>query len=66
MIPDAPVVPSFPELKWSYDDGRYWIGEDDVDRLLDYVENDMRLFKRHLEVYVRSVEIVVGMVAESI
>ncbi len=60
MLPDLPVVPSFPELHWQYEDGRYWIGESDVDRLLNYVENDMTRFKWELGVYSKSFEIVMS------
>ena len=51
MIPDLPIIPSFPKLEWGYDDGMYWIDEDDADRLLDYGENLLPTYRWEIEKY---------------
>jgi hypothetical protein len=59
MIPSLPEVPSLPLLTWSFKDGMYSISESDVDKLLDYGENTLPLFKFELDVYKRQVEIII-------
>ncbi|MBO4279493.1 MAG: hypothetical protein J5891_06760, partial [Spirochaetales bacterium] len=58
MIPALPVVPSMPELKWTYQDGMYCLDEQNVDLLLDYGENTLPNFRWQLEQYRRKLEIV--------
>ena len=58
MIPVLPEVPSLPELKWTYRDGLYCLEEHDVDKLLNYGENDLPLFRWQLEQYQRKLEII--------
>ncbi|MFA6710729.1 MAG: hypothetical protein WCR83_05340 [Candidatus Methanomethylophilaceae archaeon] len=60
MIPPLPEVPSLPRLTWSFKDGMYSISESDVDKLLDYCENKLPLFKFDLDVYKRQLDIVVN------
>lgn len=55
MVVEAPSLPPFPELGWSYQDGMYCIGESDADKLLDYGENALPLFRYELDQYTRQV-----------
>ena len=56
MVPVLPEVPSLPELKWTYHDGLYCLDEHDADKLLNYGENDLPLFRWRLEQYRRELE----------
>lgn len=56
MIPPLPSIPSFPELTWEFKDGRYSIDEADVDKLLDYGENKLTLYRYQMDVYQASLE----------
>ena len=58
MIPDLPELPSFPELQWSLEEnGRYSISEEDADRLLNYRDNELPLYRFEIERYQREIEI---------
>jgi len=59
MIPALPEVPAFPELSWSFQDGRYCISESDADKLLDYGENKLPLFKWELSSYEKQLTLIV-------
>ena len=56
MIPTPPSIPSFPELSWEFKDGRYSIDEADADKLLDYGENKLPLYRYQMDVYQSSLE----------
>ena len=56
MIPPLPSIPSFPELSWEFKDGRYSIDEADADKLLDYGENKLPLYRYQMNVYKSSLE----------
>lgn len=56
MFPSLPELPALPALEWEYRDGRYSIGEDDVDKLLDYGENQIPLYRYKLQVYSQSID----------
>lgn len=60
MIPELPEPPQFPVLHWSYSDGLYSIGEEDVDKLLDYGENKLPRFRWELEQYRKNLDVVLG------
>lgn len=63
MIPDLPELPPFPELQWELEEnGRYSISEEDADRLLDYRDNALPLYRFEIERYQREL----GIIAESI
>lgn len=63
MIPDLPEPPSFPELQWELEEnGRYSISEEDADRLLNYRDNELPLYRFEIEKYQREMRII----AESI
>lgn len=51
MVPALPKMPEFPELHWTYADGLYSLGEEDVDSLLDYGENALPLYLHEMETY---------------
>ena len=58
-FPHLPDVPSFPELNWKYQDGLYGIDEEAVDKLLNYAENTIPLFKHNLETYEDKVNVII-------
>ena len=63
MIPDLPELPPFPELQWMLEEnGRYSISEEDADRLLDYRDNELPLYRFRIEQYQREL----GVIADSI
>lgn len=58
MIPDLPEPPSFPELQWELEEnGRYSIPEEDTDRLLNYRDNELPLYRFRIEQYQRELDI---------
>ena len=59
MIPDLPELSPFPELQWMLEEnGRYSISEEDADRILDYRDNELPLYRFELEQYQREMEII--------
>lgn len=61
MIPDLPEPPTFPELKWELEEnGRYSIQEEDADRLLDYRDNELPLYRFEIERYRRELGVVIN------
>ena len=63
MAPEAPTIPVFPALNWSYADGRYCITEEDADALLDYGENALPLFAHRYDQYVRQIRLILDALA---
>lgn len=59
-VPDLPRIPEWPDVRWSYRDGMYCLSEEDVDRVLDYLENAMPLYRFEMERYGRQLETVLG------
>ena len=57
-VPDLPEMPEWPDVRWSYQDGMYCLSEEDVDRILDYLENSMPLYRFEMENYERQLRIV--------
>lgn len=51
MVPQLPVLPKFPKLTWSYQNGLYCLSETDADRLLDYKENSIPLYEFQIQQY---------------
>jgi len=39
-----PVLPGLPDLSWTFRDGMYCLAEADVDKLLNYGENEIPLY----------------------
>ena len=58
MVPALPEVPILPQLTWTYKDGLYCLDEDNVNKLLDYGENTLPLFRWEMEQYQRKLEII--------
>lgn len=58
MAPEAPTIPVFPTLNWSYENGLYCIAEADADKLLDYGENELPLFAHRYEQYLRQIGLI--------
>jgi hypothetical protein len=58
MAPEAPTIPVFPTLKWTYQNGLYCISETDADKLLDYGENELPLFAHRYEQYLRQIGLI--------
>ncbi len=63
MAPVAPAIPAFPTLHWSYAEGLYGIGEADADALLDYGENELPLFARRYDQFMRQMRLVLEALA---
>ena len=58
MIPELPELPPFPELQWMLEEnGRYSISEEDADRLLEYRDNELPLYRFRIEQYQRELDI---------
>jgi len=58
MAPEAPTLPAFPTLNWTYQNGLYCISETDADKLLDYGENELPLFAHRYEQYLRQIGLI--------
>ena len=58
MIPALPEVPTLPQLTWIFNDGLYCLDEDNVNKLLDYGENTLPLFRWEMQQYQRKLEII--------
>ena len=63
-IPDHPVLPSWPSVTWEYQDGRYSLEEEDVDKVLNYLENEIPMYKFEVEQYQEQLEIVLDALKE--
>ena len=57
-IPEHPVIPEWPCVTWKYEDGRYSLSEEDVDRVLNYLENEIPLYTFEVEQYEAELQIV--------
>jgi hypothetical protein len=64
MAPEAPTIPTFPTLNWTYQNGLYCITETDTDALLDYGENDLPLFVHRYGQYVRQMRLILDALAK--
>ena len=63
MAPEAPTIPVFPALNWTYQNGLYCIAEADADALLDYGENALPLFAHRYGQYQRQIRIILDALA---
>ena len=57
-IPEHPVLPEWPCVSWEYDDGRFSLSEEDVDKVLNYLENEIPLYTFEVEQYEAELNIV--------
>ena len=64
MAPEAPPIPVFPTLSWSYENSLYCIEEADADALLDYGENELPLFAHRYGQYVRQMRLILDALAK--
>jgi hypothetical protein len=64
MAPEAPTLPVFPKLSWSYENGLYCIAEADADALLDYGENALPLFAHSYGQYMRQMRLILDALAK--
>lgn len=60
LVPELPELPEFPDLSWQFDQGRYSISESDVDRLLDYRDNQLAEYRFQVEIYADQLRIIIG------
>jgi len=63
MAPEAPTIPTFPALNWTYEDGLYCIPEADADALLNYGENELPLFAHRYGQYQRQMRLILDALA---
>lgn len=60
MLPELPELPEWPKLSWTLEpSGRYSLSEADVDKVLDYWENQIPRYRYELEVYGRTITVIV-------
>ncbi len=64
MAPEAPTVPAFPTLNWTYQNGLYCISEEDADKLLDFGENALPLFAHQYDQYQRRMHLILDALAQ--
>ena len=64
MAPEAPTIPVFPTLNWTYQNGLYCIVEADADALLNYGENELPLFAHRYGQYVRQMHLILDALAK--
>ena len=57
-IPEHPVIPAWPCVTWEYEDGRYSLSEEDVDKVLNYLENEIPFYAFEVEQYEAQLQIV--------
>ena len=61
MVPDLPVLPAWPKLSWILEEnGRYSVDETDVDKILDYWENQIPAYLHEMEIYQETLNIILG------
>jgi len=65
MAPTLPSLPDFPQLRWSTDGTNYCIVELDADKLLNYGENELPLFRYQLEQYEKQINLILKALNDS-
>ena len=58
-IPDLPEIPNWPDVQWFYESGSYFLTESDVDKVLNYLENAIPLYRFEIAQYEQQLHIVV-------
>ena len=51
QMPGLPEIPEWPEVTWTFEDGLYCLDEHDADKVLDYLENRMPMYRFEMESY---------------
>ena len=64
FISEAPEVPVFPDLDWSYSEGLYSLQEEDVDSLLVFKVKDLPTFEIEFQAWKESVLAIIKKLAE--
>lgn len=64
FISEAPEVPVFPDLDWSYSERLYSLREEDVDRLLVFKVKDLPAFEIEFQAWKESVLAIIKKLAE--
>ena len=59
-IPTLPPIPSWPNVSWSYEDGKYSLNEEDVDKVLNYLENEMPLYEFEINRFEEEISIIIN------
>lgn len=59
-IPTLPSIPSWPNVSWFYEDGKYSLNESDVDKVLNYLENEMPLYEFEINRFEEDVLIIIN------
>ena len=57
-IPEVPTLPSWPSVYWDYEDGKYYLTEEDIDKVLDYLENQIPLYQFEVTQFEEQLELV--------
>lgn len=60
QVPDLPSFPIWPSVTWEYEDNRYSLSENDVDKILDYLENKIPLYEFEIEQYEEQLQIILN------
>lgn len=58
QIPDLPDFPEWPDVSWAYENGKYYLTETDVDKVLDYLENGVPRYGFEIKQYKEQLRIV--------
>ena len=59
-IPTLPSIPSWPNVSWFYEDGKYSLNESDVDKVLNYLENEMPLYEFEINRFEEEILIIIN------
>lgn len=51
-------MPAWPQLQWEFRDGYYCLTESDIDKVLDYWENQIPEYRYEMELYQKKLQII--------
>lgn len=54
-----PAYPGFPDVTWSYIDGRYTLSEQDVDKILNWGENEIPKYLYEIDQYQKKLQVII-------
>lgn len=60
FIEEMPELPALPSLNWTYRDGLYCLSEADVDKLLNYGENDIPSYKYQMDLWKAKLDVILS------
>jgi len=58
MIPSPPEIPKLPKLNWSYENDRYFLNEEDVDKLINYGEYKLPFYRVEMDIFNKQLELI--------